>query len=531
MVNPMAMGLRLAGSVEFGGLRAAPGLATRRRAAGQGDGDVPAPGCLAHSRWMGHRPCLPDSLPVIGRAPHLQRVARLRPRAHRHVHRRHDRARGGAPRGRPRAAGGPRAVQPRGVSEGAGSGRGRARVQRRLRGCAHPGPQHRADPWACTRSLRPGRCGCPTRTDGAWRPGSMRRARRPCPRGRGPRRPWRSALRRAPPRRARGGGVPAGTRAALAPARAGGGRGAAAGPPRLARGALARTAAAARPPSSSARWPCAARRVGARARPSGPMPRHGRGRPPARARVPTLRATPLPGKWKAWRHAMQAALALARVSPISAEAMDCAGGRLPAARPPARAGARAAAAAGQPAGRRRGVLAAFDASRMREGDVFARQRPRAAAPTCRTSRSCGRCARAARCARARGLHAAPPGRGRPHTRLGAHRRHLHPARGPAHPARAGVACGRARRGAAAPGAANSRSPDALRGDLAAQVEALAEGEASLQAWLGVDARGGKAFAQAAGAGRRRPALRPPAPRWPPCPTDSGRSRTRWMATA
>jgi glycine/D-amino acid oxidase-like deaminating enzyme len=69
--TPMEGGLRVAGTVEFGGLEKAP---TRRRA------DV----LVSHIRkvfpkahepasreyWMGHRPCLPDSLPVLGPSRH-----------------------------------------------------------------------------------------------------------------------------------------------------------------------------------------------------------------------------------------------------------------------------------------------------------------------------------------------------------------------------------------------------------------------------------------------------------------------------
>ncbi|TEA74175.1 NAD(P)/FAD-dependent oxidoreductase [Allopusillimonas ginsengisoli] len=68
--TPTEAGLRIAGTVEFGGLERAP---NKRR----------AELLLRHSRlmfpslnlnvptsdWMGHRPCLPDSLPVIGPAP------------------------------------------------------------------------------------------------------------------------------------------------------------------------------------------------------------------------------------------------------------------------------------------------------------------------------------------------------------------------------------------------------------------------------------------------------------------------------
>ena len=69
MATTMNMGLRLAGTVEFAGLDAAPnwGRADKlvehaRRAFANLTTD-------STSRWMGHRPSTPDSLPVIGRAP------------------------------------------------------------------------------------------------------------------------------------------------------------------------------------------------------------------------------------------------------------------------------------------------------------------------------------------------------------------------------------------------------------------------------------------------------------------------------
>jgi D-amino-acid dehydrogenase len=68
-VTPMEDGLRVAGTVELASVDAAPDY---RRA------DLLAQGArrlfpdltyTGVSRWMGHRPSLPDSLPVIGRAP------------------------------------------------------------------------------------------------------------------------------------------------------------------------------------------------------------------------------------------------------------------------------------------------------------------------------------------------------------------------------------------------------------------------------------------------------------------------------
>lgn len=69
MVNPMAMGLRLAGSVEFAGLKAAPNYRRAEVLLRKGKEMFPHLDASQTSHWMGHRPCLPDSLPVIGQAP------------------------------------------------------------------------------------------------------------------------------------------------------------------------------------------------------------------------------------------------------------------------------------------------------------------------------------------------------------------------------------------------------------------------------------------------------------------------------
>ncbi|TFV91844.1 FAD-binding oxidoreductase, partial [Oxalobacteraceae bacterium OM1] len=69
-IVPMETGLRVSGTVEFGGLSMPPtprrahmlGVAAQEGLPGlQLDGQA--------STWMGHRPCLPDSLPVIGPVP------------------------------------------------------------------------------------------------------------------------------------------------------------------------------------------------------------------------------------------------------------------------------------------------------------------------------------------------------------------------------------------------------------------------------------------------------------------------------
>lgn len=69
-MTPMETGLRIAGTVEFGGLSAPP---TEHRAtvlgeyAKEGLEDLQLG--AQPSIWMGHRPCLPDSLPVLGPVP------------------------------------------------------------------------------------------------------------------------------------------------------------------------------------------------------------------------------------------------------------------------------------------------------------------------------------------------------------------------------------------------------------------------------------------------------------------------------
>lgn len=67
-VTPMQGALRLAGTVEFGGLDAPPNRARARRLLDHARHLLPGLEHGAVDEWMGHRPCLPDSLPVIGRS-------------------------------------------------------------------------------------------------------------------------------------------------------------------------------------------------------------------------------------------------------------------------------------------------------------------------------------------------------------------------------------------------------------------------------------------------------------------------------
>ena len=67
-VTPMEHGLRIAGTVELAGLDAPPNFARADALLEQARRLLPGLDGTAVSRWMGHRPSLPDSLPVIGRA-------------------------------------------------------------------------------------------------------------------------------------------------------------------------------------------------------------------------------------------------------------------------------------------------------------------------------------------------------------------------------------------------------------------------------------------------------------------------------
>lgn len=69
IMTPMAIGLRMTGTVEFGGLRLPPD--ERRFALLRKQMEALVPGTRADqaSSWMGFRPSLPDHLPVIGAAP------------------------------------------------------------------------------------------------------------------------------------------------------------------------------------------------------------------------------------------------------------------------------------------------------------------------------------------------------------------------------------------------------------------------------------------------------------------------------
>ena len=64
--TPMEEGLRVAGTVEFAGLDAPPVYRRARRLLEQVRQLFPSVRTDRFTEWMGHRPCLPDTLPAIG---------------------------------------------------------------------------------------------------------------------------------------------------------------------------------------------------------------------------------------------------------------------------------------------------------------------------------------------------------------------------------------------------------------------------------------------------------------------------------
>jgi D-amino-acid dehydrogenase len=68
-VVPMEMGVRIAGTVEFAGMNRPPNPRRIDALLQNGLATIPGLGGERMTTWMGHRPCTPDSLPVLGRAP------------------------------------------------------------------------------------------------------------------------------------------------------------------------------------------------------------------------------------------------------------------------------------------------------------------------------------------------------------------------------------------------------------------------------------------------------------------------------
>lgn len=67
--TPMSGGLRIAGIVEFAGLDAPLTEGKTKRLATHAQRMFPTLNLESFTEWMGHRPCTPDTLPVIGPSP------------------------------------------------------------------------------------------------------------------------------------------------------------------------------------------------------------------------------------------------------------------------------------------------------------------------------------------------------------------------------------------------------------------------------------------------------------------------------
>ncbi len=74
VASPLEVGLRVAGTVELGGLAAAPNWDRAEVLLGHAKRWFPGLETGGMTRWMGFRPSMPDSLPVIGRSPRFSNV-------------------------------------------------------------------------------------------------------------------------------------------------------------------------------------------------------------------------------------------------------------------------------------------------------------------------------------------------------------------------------------------------------------------------------------------------------------------------
>ncbi|WP_167458784.1 NAD(P)/FAD-dependent oxidoreductase [Mesorhizobium kowhaii] len=69
VITPLETGLRVGGAVEFGGIERPPNYARSKALLQKAQKFLPGLDPAGGREWMGFRPSLPDSVPVIGRAP------------------------------------------------------------------------------------------------------------------------------------------------------------------------------------------------------------------------------------------------------------------------------------------------------------------------------------------------------------------------------------------------------------------------------------------------------------------------------
>ncbi|MDH3694602.1 MAG: FAD-binding oxidoreductase [Gammaproteobacteria bacterium] len=74
VITPMDMGMRISGTVELAGLTTAPDYRRARVLLPKAKRVLPTLNANDSSEWMGHRPALPDTLPVISRSTRANNV-------------------------------------------------------------------------------------------------------------------------------------------------------------------------------------------------------------------------------------------------------------------------------------------------------------------------------------------------------------------------------------------------------------------------------------------------------------------------
>ncbi|MEC5292677.1 FAD-binding oxidoreductase [Aurantimonas sp. C2-6-R+9] len=74
VVTRLSSGIRVGGAVEFGGLRLPPNMRRADVMLAKAKAFLPALDTTGGKKWMGYRPSLPDSLPVIGGSPRAPAV-------------------------------------------------------------------------------------------------------------------------------------------------------------------------------------------------------------------------------------------------------------------------------------------------------------------------------------------------------------------------------------------------------------------------------------------------------------------------
>ena len=70
MVSPTAGGIRVGGTVEMAGLDAAPNYTRAKVTVKRAQAALPKLAVNGATEWMGHRPALPDNVPILSASEH-----------------------------------------------------------------------------------------------------------------------------------------------------------------------------------------------------------------------------------------------------------------------------------------------------------------------------------------------------------------------------------------------------------------------------------------------------------------------------